>query len=461
MNRTVFVLHCLLSLACANTCAAADEQKKPQLSDYAWGFPIATSGEASFYSIELPLAVNQSASDSALRDAGVFNAGGAPVMRVFRTRGADIDETEHLEPLPTLPVLQDSERSADDVRLLFERDGDKTRVEFNTDGLAPPKEDARLVAYIVDTRPLKESIEALDFWWNPIDSGFIGRIIVDASNNLQDWREVGSGAVADLRQKQASVVQRRVNVAKTSHDYLRIRWEGLPDQWSLSRIQGYYVTGVTRLVRNVTTLEAGARDPQDGGQIFDLGGSPLVDRLRVVLAEPNTVISATIHYWSDTQQRWVRIASGSHYHIGRGNTVITSDAIRINKIRASRFKVVVTGGQQDASMRLEIGWRPDSLIFLAQGEAPYTLAVGRAADALDDFPQHRLYSDRSIIGLSQAKGQTADAFIGSRYALGGADKLQIEKTVNWRQWSLWIGLLLGVAFVGFMATNVIRDLKTR
>jgi len=460
MKQAVLAWHYFLLLVSAAAYGAADDQEAPPLADYAWGFSILVDTDASFYSVQLPLQVNQSVSDPELRDAGVYNATGAPVPRVFQQTSDDVEQAEHLEPLPAIPLYENLERSADDVKLLFEREGDKTRVEFNSDGMQQPETDELLSAYIVDTRRLKHPIEALEFTWNPVDSGFIGRIIVDGSNNLQDWSEIGSGAVADLRENDAIVVQRRVTVRKSSHDYLRVRWEGMPEQWSLSRIQGFYVTGVTTIVRKTLTLEASGKDPQDGGRLFDLGGTPKIDRLRLVLTQPNTVVAATIYYWSDRQQGWVQAASGSHHHIGRGNNVIMSSAVRMNKFRASRFKVVVTRGQPDAPMQLEIGWRPDTLIFLAQGEPPFILAAGRAADAEAHFPQDRLYGDRAIVGLSSAKGQAAQAALGPRYALGGEQAFAVRKSVDWRQLSLWIGLILGVAFVGFMAIRVVRDLKS-
>jgi hypothetical protein len=460
MKRPVLVLHCFLLLVSAAAYTAADDQEAPQSADYAWGFPILVDRAASFYSIELPLQVNQSVSDPDLRDAGVYNSAGAPVPRVFQQTDDDVDEAEHLVPLPAIPLYKNLQRSADDVKLLFEREGDKTRVEFNSDGLRQPESDEQLSAYIVDTRQLKHAIEALEFAWNPVDSGFIGRIIVDSSNNLQDWSEIGAGAVADLRENDASVVQRRVTVRKSSHDYLRVRWEGMPANWGLSRIQAFYVTGTTTIVRKTITLQSSGTDPQDGGRIFDLGGTPKIDRLRIVLTQPNTIVSATIYRWSERQQRWAQVASGSHHHIGRGDNVITSATIRVNKVRASRFKVVVTRGQPDAAMQLEIGWRPDTLIFLAQGEAPFILAAGRAADAEAHFPQDRMYGDRSIVGLSSANGRAAQATLGPRYALGGKQDFGGTRSVDWRQLSLWFGLILGVAFVGFMAIRVIRDLRS-
>jgi len=459
MTRSGLVSNWVLLFGTVGACMAAGAEEVPELSEYAWGFPIEVDRDASFYSIELPLEVNQSVSDPDLRDAGVYNAVGVPVTRVFQQISDDVEEAEHLEQLPTLPLYANAQPSADDVRLLFERDGDRTRVEFDSDGMIQTNEDEQLTAYIVDTRQLENSIEALEFSWNPLDSGFIGRITIDGSDNLQDWSNVGSGAVADLRENEASIIQRRVKLRKTSHDYLRIRWEGMPEEWRLSRVQGSYVTGVTRIVRKSIMLEASGEDPEDGGRIFDLGGAPVVDQVRVVLTEANTIISATIYYWSTRNERWIRTASGSHYYIGRNDNVVMSDAIRTDKIRTRRIKVVVTSGKPSVAMQLEVGWRPDSLIFLAQGDAPFTLAAGRAADSEDSYPQQRIYGDRSIVSLAATGGRSATAKLGPRYPLGGADSLRITRLTNWRQVSLWIGLLLGVAFVGFMAIKVIRDLK--
>ena len=89
------------------------------------------------------------------------------------------------------------------------------------------------------------------------------------------------------------------------------------------------------------------------------------------------------------------------------------------------------------------------------------LSLPVAVDAQANFPQERMYSDRSIIRLSKGKGQTVMANLGERFSLAGDSVTQVERYLSWRQMLLWFGLLLGVAFVSFMATKVVRELKTQ
>ncbi|MDJ0654419.1 MAG: DUF3999 family protein [Xanthomonadales bacterium] len=449
-------LVCLLVVAGA---AAQDAPEVPDMSDYAWGFPVLADQEASFHAVELPLEVYQSVSDSLLRDAGIFNADGVPVPRVFRPNSKEVEQKEQLKSLPMIPLFENSEGSEEAIQLLFEREGDRARVEFNSEGLQEQGSDEALVAYIVDTRPLENAIRALDLSWDAVETGFIGRITVEGSNNLQDWREVGSGAVADLSESDARVLQRRVKLRKSQHDYLRIRWQSLPQGWRLNGVEAMYSTGVTRVVRNFITLQASSQDADDGGRIFDLGGSPEVDRIRILPTRPNSVVTATVYHWSERRQDWQESSSGTHYHIGQGDEVVMSSPVAVNRVRSGRFKVVINRGQPDAPLQLELGWRPDRLIFLAQGASPYTLAAGRAAAAGENFPMHSVYADNAIVRLSSSSGRASAASLGPRYLLGGPEHLQAGDVMDMRKMALWIGLILAVAFVGFMAVKVTRELK--
>ena len=62
--------------------AAADEPVGT--GDYAYGWPIVTTGPAELYEIPLPLGVYQAAVDPELRDLSVFDATGSPVPRLVR-----------------------------------------------------------------------------------------------------------------------------------------------------------------------------------------------------------------------------------------------------------------------------------------------------------------------------------------------------------------------------------------
>jgi hypothetical protein len=455
--RPVLPIACVLLLPIA---LGAQSDDVPELSDYAWGFPIEVSDNASFYTVELPLQVNQSVTDPALHDAGVYNSDGIPVPRIFRQAGDDREPVERSNPLPTLPLFETVERRTDESGLVLEREGDSTQFTFDLEDLLAPAADQRLAEYIVDTRQTDDVPVALDLVWAQMEPGFMGRVMVDGGNNLQEWSPVGSAVVAYLREDAASIEQRRVRLRRGDFDFLRVRWEGLPENWRLSQVMGVYVDGTDDAVRKYVTLESTSVDPDDGGRIFSLDGAPMVDQVRVVLPVPNTVVSAGIFYWEERQEHWITAGHGSYHHIIRNNNAVTSDPLKINRSRTSRFKVVITRGPSDATMQLEVGWRPDTLVFLAQGQAPFTLAAGNANDALNDFPQHRIYGDRSLATLAESNGGVVAASLGPRYELGGPDRLVATRTINWRTVLLWFGLVMGIAFVGFMASKTIRDLRS-
>lgn len=445
---------CLLLLFLCAWPSWAEDEALPKLTDYAWGFQIDSQPGASFVEVALPLGVYQSVSDSALRDAGVFNAAGLPVPRLIRQSRDDRVETEQTRSLSAIALRQDGSHSADAVRLRFERDGDKTTVAFDTD-FEPAS--APLMAYIIDARPVKEGLDSLTLQWQGAEEGFIGQVKVEGSNDLQGWRPLGSGAVADMRQGSTSIVKREVALNGSRFDFLRLTPEALPTGWRLSAVEGQIVTDAIRSKRETIILDPKPeQDPADSGYVYDLGGAPPVDRLRVLLTDANTVISASLHYWRADAERWVQVASGPHYRVGSGASVIASGATLIDPVRAARFKLVVSRGQPGTPPRLEAGWRTETLLFLAQGEAPFTLAAGSAADAARGFPQQRLYGDPSIARLAR-QATVSRASLGPRIALGGTTDLRQRSPMDWRRLALWIGLIVGVLFVVVMALRVLRD----
>jgi hypothetical protein len=262
-----------------------------------------------------------------------------------------------------------------------------------------------------------------------------------------------------LREGTSAIVQRRVRLERSGEDFLRIRWDGMPDDWQLSGVDAVNKTNTTVVVRESLRLDPSSIDADDGGRIFDIGGAPLIDRVQLLLSEQNVVVTASVFYWSEPAGRWTRIVSGSFHHVGRGNKAVLSEPVAIGPLRTSRLKVLIAKGQADAPLQLELGWRPDTLLFLAQGTAPYTLVAGRAEDSQQGFPQQKIYGVDSISDLASKNGNAGVATLGTKYSLGGSDKLTVEVPRNWSRILLWAGLAFGVLFVGYMAYRVIRDPK--
>lgn len=447
----------LLGAAVAGTGAQTLQNTLPELNNYAWGFPVRIDEASSFYRIELPLGVNQSSADAQLRDVAVYNATGEPVPRVVERHDAESIRQEQRHALPFAALYQDQYPDPDRIRMLFEQMGSGVRIDVVSEGSEPQKISPPLSAYVIDTRSAEVALDAVELTWPDGLSGFMGRVTVEASDDLEEWRLIGAGAVADLREESVAIEQRRVTITATDSDFLRLSWSGLPTRWNLTAVHGVQRTETPEFNRQVLLLDSGSRDDSDNGLLFDAGGYIRVDRINLELPEVNTVISADIHYWHDGLDHWQRAGGGTFHHIRRGDNSVTSEPLKIPPVRAARWKVVLSRGRQETPLALALGWFPDRLLFVAQGAPPYTLGVGRPSASEETFPEERILGDRTIQDLAGTSGSVAAASLGERFPLGGFERELPPEPLAWRTILLWGGLVIVVVFVGWMAARLLRE----
>jgi hypothetical protein len=439
----------------------------PPAADYAYGWRIETDRPATFHEILLPIEVYQAVTDEQLRDLGVYSAGGESVPRIVRFQEPEVRSTEQRIPLPILPLHQNVNVRADDIRLSFQRGGDLSTLTLDA---SQPSDDGPadrvLVAYIVDLTSLEGPLSGLELNWTPTTQPFVGHVEIKASDNLETWRSVGAGSIASLRHEGSSIDRRTVNIIGPKADYLRIEWQDTPDDWFLTRLVGLRRSDVPESVREELVLDPVDQDASDGGHIFDARGSPPVDQVRLGLARDNTVVTATVYFWrppADSVQRagdgWQRVGQALFYRLRKGDDTVTNDPLRFREQRASRWKVVLEDGQKDWPLSLALSWRPERVIFMAQGEGPYQLVAGRAADDAMGFPQELKFRGAEIVQLFGDPDNTSVASLGARYELGGEAQRLALSSPPWTQWILWLALCATVAVAAFMALRLMRQTR--
>jgi hypothetical protein len=265
--------------------------------------------------------------------------------------------------------------------------------------------------------------------------------------------------VANLREEAAAIEQRRVGMTTSDADFLRLTWTELPRDFRLDSVSGLKITTASRDVRETLTLESNGKDADDGGYLFELGAMARVDRVGLSLPEINTVVAVDIYAWMPSRERWNKVHHGSFHHLRRGGTIVRSDSADIQALRAARWKVVIHNGRPDTPLQLQLGWRPDTLLFVAQGAPPFTLAVGRDAERGEQFPQERLLGGVPIARLAEEKGSVEAAELGERFPLDSVARELPRRPVDWRTILLWGALILAVLFVAGMALRLMRGLR--
>lgn len=434
----------------------------PQGDDYAWGFELALQEGGDFYSVPVPLPVYQSVSDPHLRDAGVYNATGQPVPRLFVQPEPLDDSVETRIPLALVPVHGEQDEQADRLRVLLQQSPSTItlEVEGNTPGapaIEAPVEP--LQSYIVDTANLGADFSSLEFHWPASDKGIIGQVRVTDSEDLRSWRGLGLTTLADLQLGDTRIEQRRMALERPSRRYLRITWNGMPADWQLLELSGIRTQAVDSGERDWLTLESSGAGESDRDYLYDAGGFPPVDRVKLLLDDANAVVRAGIFYRENGQDVWRLYCNAVFYNITRDDNALHSPPAKATMRRAAEWMIRLESGTTATAPRLQIGWQPDRLLFIAQGKGPFSLRTGRAMDASGDYPQQRLMGDPEIFRLLRKSGLQGVATLGDRYTVAGPGQLEVRPGSTWRMVLLWAGLLIAVLFVGWLVLSLAREMR--
>ena len=123
------------------------------------------------------------------------------------------------------------------------------------------------------------------------------------------------------------------------------------------------------------------------------------------------------------------------------------------------------GGIGSGLPQIQAGWLPHRLVFSARGAPPFLLAYGNGGAKPAAFAIETLvpgYREDAVQPVKAAKTSAAQK-VNVRHAaafpqneLGGAERLRAA--IDWKRWSLWGALVVGVLILGAMAWRLMRQL---
>jgi hypothetical protein len=264
--------------------------------------------------------------------------------------------------------------------------------------------------------------------------------------------------------------QKRVELPRQTVKYLRLSWapgDGTaPPELTAGR--GELPPNVVEAQREWAPVESG-KGGKPGEYTFDTGGHFPVDRVRLNLPEPNTIVQVELMARDKVDQSWRRVAGGVAYRLRKGEGEIASPALATGSV-SDRFWLLRVdqrgGGLGAGAPRLEVGWVPHQLVFAARGAPPFQLAYGRrdaqpAAYAIETIvPGFREDAASTIRAAKAADAQAVNVQAAKALApseLGGEERTR--ETVDWKRWSLWGALVLGVLILGAMAWRLAKQLE--
>ncbi len=460
MQVFVFIIYFITSGFSAAT-------EKP--TDFAYGLKIEASGSEALYDVSLPPAVYQGVTRRDLGDVRVFNGAGEVVPHAWRPRRTEKADAGATAVLTLFPLKAAAGATVDGLSISVRRSvGGAVSVDVKSSGAPAPAQ--QTVGYLIDLNAYDRALRAIELDWKAAE-GFSGKLRIDASDDLSNWRPLVSGApLVSLEVGGQRLQQKRIELPQQKAKYLRLAWvnDGAKAAMQeLTSATGELAEKYIEAAREWAKFSA-AKVEKAGEYVFDAKGQFPIDRLRLDLPEPNTIAQVEVLVRDKAEQPWRSVARGVAYRLRQSGGEIVSPDIQVSALpdRWWMIRIDQRGGGLGSGMpTLNAGWVPHQLVFAARGAPPFTLAYGNRGAQGGSLPIESLipgYREDAGAAVRAAKTgtqptvnvQTTSA--QPQKELGGETRLQEQ--IDWKRWSLWGVLGLGVLVLGAMAWRLVKQL---
>ncbi|MCL2011539.1 MAG: DUF3999 domain-containing protein [Cystobacterineae bacterium] len=443
--------------------------------------------EGGIYQVMLNPEVYQKLQSPGLLDLEVFNAKGQPLPAALLKPAFEVETSSKTVSLPwfALPPSAAKESQAQEGEELA------MWITRNTDGSvrllkaqSPSAGDVVLPSsWLVDVGSTRETLQVLIVDWAEDAEPFEQHVDVEGSDDLRQWQLLIAKAPllhlpnAPNVSKEGQALRHNRIELNSNHRYLRLKLTATHRGLPLTGVRAEFVLQVTA-PQNWQWVDLPGKRIKEQGQsyfAFELGGRFPIERVDV-LAGNNETQKWVLQSADVAEGVWrTRTAAWLAYVVHMGGTEIRSSAQPLNGVYRDRYwRLVPDTPVPDTPVpdtpvpdnfavpTLRLFYRPETLAFMLQGEAPYALAAGSTKAV-------RLSSAllQTLEALRQQKGeswQPAMAELRHVETLAGDDALKpvpipredLEPAYDWKTWLLWGILAAGAVLVLVFAFSLLR-----
>lgn len=442
---------------------AADEE--PLLRHRA---PITVERPGAFVQLPLPVAAYARTQQPGLADLRVVDARGAKVpFALLAPRPDEALRRERLReaalyPLPPRPAGSTAWPMPLELTVEGERISVKRRPGAAAPVAAPP-------GWVIDlgdpaARPPDEPApQALELHWSgPAEFSVAYRL--EQSADLRDWRPAGAGQLLALAAAGGALTQPRVTLPAAPLRFQRLVWSDPAAAPALDGARSVVVEQGARVLDEPVVLDVAASpepapaDPVQavpGALHYDLGAVLPLVQLELQLPAGTQVAPVHVQVRERPEQPWQTIAGTVAYRIERDGVLSRSPPLAL-QARARYLRVVPdprAGTLDPARTPLQLRVQLSSVVFAAQGEAPYALLAGSAQARPGALPLATL-----VPALDEERARFGQARLGEWQELEAAVRQAEadERREALRRWLLWAVLLAGVGALGWMVWRLAR-----
>ncbi|MFC0677019.1 DUF3999 domain-containing protein [Lysobacter korlensis] len=427
--------------------------------DYAWQWPLAAArSDDGAFRVVLDETVYRRIRTPTLRDLTVIDRNGAAMPASLIAAAPPAARVAPRRQLPWFALPPPSRSTADGHwSLVTEADADGRLRRVDVRGGAPQAPGAPQGALLVDASSVRAPLAALELEWRDVgavDAGYR----IEASHDLEHWRTLAThGRLVDLRQDGRRLLQQRIEFSDAPvARYLRLTPEPGAAGLEITAVTAEVAVAAPTVPPRWLTLSprpAAAESSQQATVFeYELDGRFPVHTADVELPG-NHAVEWRLETRDDPEAPWRAVAGPwIAFRIGASASSTHSAPQPLARLVRDRYWRLRSSAPISGSPVLRLGYRPESLVFVAQGAPPYTLVAGSAEARRADAPVPAL-----LDALRAARGtgwQPAMARLGAMRELAGEAALRPVR--DWKAWLLWSVLGLAAITVAAFAASLLH-----
>jgi hypothetical protein len=426
--------------------------------DYAQQWPLALSrDDGGAYRVVLNRDVYRQLQSATLEDLDVISTDGIVLTSSLFGPEQPLAQAADAVEVPWFPLPRDNDGQPSNIASISEiaSDGSLRRVVM-TDATARSESDE----YLIDISRLREPVSALRFEWKADQPSFEHAYQVAASDDLKSWRTVQmNGRLIQLENAGRRIVENRIELDSVEAKYLRV----LPLE---NGRRGLQLTRVlAELPERVTAPEwqweelSAQRVQEAGVEYYEFqvqGRFPF--QVADISLPGNSTNEWMLKSRDGPKEEWqFAAAPWLAYQVeGAGATNRSAPQKLDGTSRHRYWRLMSKQPLQGQLPTLRLGYRPEVVVFLAQGQPPYALLAGSARARRAEAPLPQL-----VEALRHERGndwQPSPAYLGEAQALAGQAALKpAPPKRDWKNWLLWALLIGGALLVSGFAFSLLRN----
>jgi len=437
---------------------------------------VELKGSGPFHQLVLPFAVYQGIHQHDLADLRIFNGQGEVVpYALLRQQSQTVSKRDEVT-LPIFPIVVSNNKEGDagDLSVEIRKNTDGTLVAVKQSGTTI-KNGKLVQGVILDASKIENNVRSLRLDVGPSNEPFHA-YTVSTSDDLQHWRTLKSHAQLVRMEHDGRRIERNsVEWDGNAGKYLRVLWAD-PERAPAIKSAGVGTVHTSYDQAARLWSEPIAASKQDDNIYgYSLPGRLPLEQVRINLPQTNTLTQLQVRHYVEgyrydkrrhvskerEQGAWVTLANEVVYRLQSPQGEVVSPEITLHARPENRLQLVIDkrgGGVGATPPTLQVGFVPHTLVFLARGPEPFTLAWGAPkvdAAALDIGTLVPGYSADKKLSAAQATLKLANI----PTAANVATQTQQDSAAPASRGMLWAVLIIGLLVLGGMAAMLIKQMK--